>query len=118
MIDAKWFEVTNCDLKRFPMTKALTRVSLERIAEVIYLIRGERVILDRDLAALYEVQTKALNQAVRRNLDRFPPDFMFQLTRKEFDSLRSQIVISKGRGGAAIFHSLSPSTARLWPQTF
>jgi hypothetical protein len=57
----------------------------------IYEIRGERVMLDRDLAALYEVQTKALNQAVKRNITRFPPDFMFQLTYDEFENLRSQI---------------------------
>ena len=57
----------------------------------IYEIRGERVMLDRDLAALYEVQTKALNQAVKRNITRFPPDFMFQLTYEEFENLRSQI---------------------------
>jgi hypothetical protein len=57
----------------------------------IYEIRGERVMLDRDLATLYEVQTKALNQAVKRNITRFPPDFMFQLTYEEFENLRSQI---------------------------
>ena len=58
-------------------------------------------MLDRDLAELYEVETRVLNQAVQRNLNRFPTDFMFQLTKAEFDSLISQIVISKktGRGG-------------------
>lgn len=70
-----------------------------RIASQIYLIRGEKVMLDSDLAALYEVETKALNQAVKRNPDRFPGDFMFQLTRDEFASLRSQIVTSNPRGG-------------------
>ena len=60
----------------------------------IYSIRGERVMLDADLAALYGVETKALNQAVRRNLDRFPPDFMFALTLEEVGYLRSQIVTS------------------------
>ena len=54
-------------------------ISGERIEKAIYLFRGEKVMLDRDLAELYQVQTKALNQAVRRNLDRFPADFMFQL---------------------------------------
>jgi len=58
-------------------------ISIERIEKTIYLIRGEKVMLDRDLAQLYEVQTKALNQAVRRNSDRFPADFMFQLSEKE-----------------------------------
>ncbi len=67
----------------------------------IWLIRGHKVLLDADLALLYEVQTRALNQAVRRNRERFPEDFMFQLTRKEDEALRSQIVISNvgGRGG-------------------
>lgn len=61
--------------------------------------RDQEVILDRDLAELYGVQTKALIQAVGRNRDRFPDDFMFQLSAEEFGSLRSQIVTSKGRGG-------------------
>ena len=72
----------------------------ERIEKAIYLIRGEKVMLDRDLASLYEVETGALNRAVKRNLQRFPPDFMFQLTTQESDFLRCQIGISKrGRGG-------------------
>ena len=56
-------------------------------------------MLDQDLAVLYEVETKALVQAVQRNIGRFPPDFMFQLSFQEFTALRSQIVTSKGRGG-------------------
>jgi hypothetical protein len=69
-------------------------ISIEKIENVIYLIRGEKVILDRDLASLYEVSTAALNQAVRRNRERFPADFMFQLTSAEVAQLnRSQIVI-------------------------
>jgi hypothetical protein len=64
----------------------------ERIERRIYLIRGQKVMLDSDLADLYQVPTKALNQAVRRNLDRFPADFMFQLTADEAQSLRSQFV--------------------------
>jgi hypothetical protein len=68
-------------------------ISIERIEKAIHVIRGEKVMLDRDLAELYEVQTKALNQAVRRNSDRFPSDFMFQLSEKEVDDLnRSQFV--------------------------
>jgi hypothetical protein len=63
---------------------------IRSIQNRIYEIRGQRVMLDRDLAALYETETKALNQAVKRNLKRFPPDFMFQLTREEYESLRSQ----------------------------
>lgn len=68
-------------------------ITIEKIEKAIYVIRGERVMLDRDLAELYEVQTKALNQAVRRNSDRFPADFMFQLSEKEVVELnRSQFV--------------------------
>ena len=87
---------------------------IKTITNRIYELRGERVMLDKDLAALYETETKALNLAVKRNIKRFPPDFMFQLTQEEYNSLRlqietsnqnshsfsSQLVISKtGRGG-------------------
>ena len=65
---------------------------LEHLASMIYLVRGEKVLLDADLAALYGVTTKALNQAVKRNLARFPVDFMFQLTAEEYVGIRSQIV--------------------------
>ena len=66
----------------------------------IYEIRGHKVMLDSDLAELYGVETKVLNQSIRRNIERFPEDFMFQLTESEWQSLRSQIVTSKiGRGG-------------------
>ena len=68
-------------------------VPVEVIEGKIYLIRGQKVMLDRDLAQLYGVETRVLNQAVRRNIDRFPPDFMFPLTRDEIMNL-SQIVIS------------------------
>ena len=72
----------------------------QAIENKIYIIRGQKVMLDRDLAELYGIETKVLNQAVKRNLDRFPMDFMFQLTEIEFTSLRSQIVTSKNtRGG-------------------
>ena len=60
-------------------------ISIGKIEKAIYVIRGEKVMLDRDLAELYQVQTKALNQAVRRNSDRFPTDFMFQLSGEEVD---------------------------------
>jgi phage regulator Rha-like protein len=67
---------------------------------MIYEIRGQKVMFDSDLAALYGVEAKQLNQAVKRNIKRFPDDFMFQLTNEEWDSLRSQIVTSKSnRGG-------------------
>src|SRR6266581_6868255 len=69
-------------------------IPIERIEKAIYLIRGEKVMLDRDLARLYDVTTAALNQAVRRNRERFPEDFMFQLTPAEVAKLNlSQIVI-------------------------
>jgi hypothetical protein len=67
----------------------------KRIQRIIYLIRGQKVILDRDLAALYEVPTKVLKQAVRRHPDRFPDDFMFVLHRQELANWRSQFVTSK-----------------------
>jgi len=70
------------------------------IASKIFYPRGEQVILDADIALLYEVETKALNQAVKRNIERFPEDFLFQLTKEEWDALKSQSVTSnKGRGG-------------------
>ena len=70
----------------------------EIIEQKIYLIRGQKVMLDRDLAVLYGVQTKKLNQAVKRNKNRFPIDFMFRLTREEDNSLRSQFVTSNENG--------------------
>ncbi len=74
-------------------------VPVERIKSAILFIRGHKVMLDRDLAELYGVETRALLQAVRRNLNRFPSDFMFQLTVDENAALRSQIVILKGGQG-------------------
>ena len=74
-------------------------VPTERIERLILLIRGHKVMMDAGLAELYGVPTKVFNQAVKRNKDRFPSDFMFQLTDEEFYSLRSQIVILEtGRG--------------------
>jgi hypothetical protein len=81
------------------MTRQSGILLVDRIEPLIQTIRGQHVLLDRDLAELYATTTKALNQAVKRNLDRFPGDFMFQLTSDEYDSLRSQTVTSKGRGG-------------------
>ena len=65
-------------------------IPMERITQAILLLRGHKVILDEDLAALYEVETKALNLAVKRNLERFPEGFMFQLTAEDFADLRFQ----------------------------
>lgn len=70
----------------------------------IYVFRDQKVMLDSDLAELYGVETKVFKQAVRRNIERFPPDFMFELDESEFNSLRSQFVTSKnGRGGSRYF---------------
>lgn len=80
--------------------KADSIVPTERIRQCIYVIRKQKVMLDKDLAALYGVATKRLNEQVQRNLDRFPSDFMFQLNDEEAKILRSQIATSKkGRGG-------------------
>jgi hypothetical protein len=83
--------------KRSPRRRiaVVQRASIERR---IYFVRGQRVMIDNDLADLYHVTTGAFNQAVRRNLARFPPDFMFQVTGDESDNLRSQIVISSWGG--------------------
>ena len=70
----------------------------EIIANKIYLIRKQKVMLDRDLAELYGVETRVLKQAVRRNIKRFPKDFMFEMNSKEFKNWRSQIVISSWGG--------------------
>lgn len=72
--------------------------STDFIATKILFLRGEKVLLDADLALLYGVETKVLKQAVRRNIDRFPPDFMFELTQEEFANLRSQFVTSSWGG--------------------
>lgn len=74
-------------------------VSDKMIRNLIYVVRGQQVMMDSDLAALYQVETKVFNQAVKRNLARFPGAFRFQLTNEEYEGLRSQIVTSNGRGG-------------------
>jgi len=74
-------------------------IPMERVEDRILSIRGHRVMLDADLAELYGVPTKRLNEAVRRNAARFPEDFMFQLTADEAEILRSQFATSNGRGG-------------------
>ncbi len=74
-------------------------VPIERVERLIHLARGEKVLLDADLAKLYGVSTGNLNKAVKRNQHRFPPDFMFQLTGKEADNLIFQIGRSRRHGG-------------------
>lgn len=81
------------------MTTGEKLVQVEDIGSRIRLIRGQKVVMDSDLALLYGVPTKVLNQAVKRNTERFPEDFIFQLSENEEESLRSQIVTSNGRGG-------------------
>ncbi len=71
-------------------------VPVERIVKRIYLIRGKKVMMDRDLAGLYEVDTAQLKRAVKRNIERFPPDFMFELTKQELEDWRCQFGTSNG----------------------
>ncbi len=77
----------------------MSESSLSKIESIIYLVRGQKVMLDSDLAKLYGIETSQLNRQVRRNLGRFPDDFMFELTSEEFNSLICQIGISKRRRG-------------------
>ena len=81
------------------MVSKQSLIPVDRIEKVILLVRKQKVMLDADLAALYGVETRVLVQAVKRNLERFPEDFMFQLSREEFTVLRSQSVISSDWGG-------------------
>ena len=80
--------------------QAVQPISVDNIKTKIYEFRGQKVMIDRDLADLYHIETKVLKQAVKRNIKRFPTDAMFILTKDEFESLRSQIVTSNKRGGA------------------
>jgi len=81
------------------MVNKKSLIPVDRIEKAILLIRGQKVMLDADLAELYGVETRVLVQAVKRNIERFPEDFMFQLSQEEFTILRSQIVTSSDWGG-------------------
>jgi hypothetical protein len=81
-------------MARIPKRPAKTLSALRPVESLIHVIRGQKVMIDSDLAALYEVPTKALNQAVRRNIERFPEDFAFLLSKDELEHWRSQIVTS------------------------
>jgi hypothetical protein len=81
------------------VSDATSLVTAEQVQSAILVLRGEKVLLDSTLAALYGAETKALNRAVKRNASRFPEDFMFQLSDEEFAGLRSQSVTSNARGG-------------------
>jgi hypothetical protein len=78
--------------------KSFSLIKAENISSKIFLMRGNKILLDRDLATLYGVEVRILNQAVRRNIDRFPSDFMFQLSTEEFQNLKSQFVTSSWGG--------------------
>lgn len=80
------------------MAKQTDLIPLKNISSKIYLIRNEKVLLDQDLAEMYNVETRLINRAVKRQKDRFPKDFMFQLTKKEFENLRSQFGTSSWGG--------------------
>jgi hypothetical protein len=97
-----FFDITICDIK---IKRIFSLNEIVPIQKLIYEIRGHKVMLDSDLARLYEVETRILNQAVKRNIERFPEDFMFQLTEEEFRLLevRSQFVISPKGGGRQYF---------------
>ena len=96
---------------QFPQSAVL--VPADDIERRIFSLRGHKAMIDSDLAEVYGVGTRALNQAVRRNRHRFPRDFMIRLTLKETDSLRSQSVISKtGRAAVAVSRTFSLSTVR------
>jgi hypothetical protein len=99
--------------------KSVKLAMLEPVEPLIREIRGERIILDADLARLYGVETKALNRAVKRNEEKFPSDFMFHLTGEEADSLRFQFgTLKTGRASIANTSlTLSPSTVQLWRPT-
>ena len=95
MADKQSEEITVQENKQLPDIE----ISEVTIKNLIYVVRGQQVMMDSDLAMLYQVETKVFNQAVKRNIERFPEKFRFQLTKEEYDSLRSQIVTSNGKGG-------------------
>jgi len=84
----------------------------------IFTIRGQQVMLDQGLAVLYRVETRALNQAVKRNNERFPEEFMFQLTKEEFELLRSQFVISNFRSQSVTSNLKSQFATSKWKSQF
>jgi len=99
--------------KKIPSPAGQLPVPVELVERRIYLIRGQKVMLDRDLAELYQVPTKRLNEAVKRNRNRFPDDFMFQLTEKEAESLRLQIATSNvGQPDSLGFQIGTPNVGR------
>jgi hypothetical protein len=93
------------------MAKSSNKLTTDQLGRLIYEIRGERVMLDSDLASIYGVETKALNRAVKRNRDRFPKDFVFQLSEDEWKNLRYQIgTSSSGREHQSLRHQIGTSS--------
>jgi hypothetical protein len=99
------------------MAEALTRYEAGDIGAKIYTVRGQRIILDFDLAEIYGVPTKRLNEQVKRNKNRFPTDFMFKITRQEWEALKSQIVISNASMRSQ-FATASKRNVRYFPYAF
>jgi hypothetical protein len=97
------------------MSTAESLVPVERIEGLIFLIRGQKVMLDTDLAQIYGVETKALNRAVKRNKERFPEDFVFQLTPEEFATMRCQIGTGSNRSQIV---TTSKRNVRFMPYVF
>ena len=97
------------------MPESLPPIPVESVASRIFFVRGQKVMLDSDPAELYGVNTSALNQAVKRNKERFPADFMFQVTDSEYINLKSQFVTSSWGGRRKLPWPL-PNTARSWPR--
>ena len=91
------------------MVRKTSLIPAQNVEELIFLIRGHKVMLSMDLAGLYGVEPRVLVQALKRNRERFPKDFMFQLTEKEFQNLKSQIVISSWGGMRRAGLTLSPN---------
>jgi hypothetical protein len=89
------------------MDRQVSLVPMDHIERAIILVRGEKVMLDSELAEIYGVETKVLNQAVKRNASRFPSDFMFQLTKDELENLKSQIVTSSWGGVRKLPHAFT-----------
>jgi hypothetical protein len=129
-VDLKWSPndrerpdaVTNCDCHSWfleavrvvfwPMPRRSRKITTDELGRLIYEIRGQRVMLDSDLAAIYGVETKALNRAVKRNADRFPKDFVFQLSSREWENLRYQIgTSSSGSQPRALRYQIGTSSA-------
>jgi hypothetical protein len=95
-----WYPHSEYQNKKEIMSKSTKEIMIpdELVINKIYIISGKKVMLDEDLAELYQVETRRLNEQVRRNIDRFPDDFMFRLTKKEFENLKSQIATSSWGG--------------------